>query len=246
MSTAPSGRETPRPLESAHAPQLSTAIEVTPRTAYLRFGKPAIDLVVGLFAALVTLPIVVIAAVAIWVSLGGSPLYTQRRVGRRGKQFTIFKLKTMIDDRRSDNRRRRDRRKDAREEDTDRRGEDRRTVHKSQEDPRVTRVGRFLRTWSIDELPQFWNVVEGNMSLIGPRPELVEIVEEKYEPWQHQRHLVRPGLTGLWQISERSADALMYERTELDLEYVQTLSLKTDLTILIKTVPAVLGLHQGH
>jgi lipopolysaccharide/colanic/teichoic acid biosynthesis glycosyltransferase len=116
--------------------------------------------------------------------------------------------------------------------------QDRRQTHKSDHDPRHTRVGRFLRKWSLDELPQFWNVVCGDMSLVGPRPELVEIVS-RYEPWQHQRHLVKPGLTGLWQVSGRGT-GMMHLHTEVDLEYIEQMGPVTDLKILLLTIPATL------
>jgi lipopolysaccharide/colanic/teichoic acid biosynthesis glycosyltransferase len=99
-------------------------------------------------------------------------------------------------------------------------------------------VGRFLRKSSMDELPQFWNVVRGEMSLVGPRPELVEIVN-RYEPWQHQRHVVKPGLTGLWQVTTRGS-GMMHLHTDIDLEYIQTIGLRTDLRILLQTIPATL------
>ncbi len=221
-------------------------VDVPSPNAYVRFVKPVIDVVLGTLATLATLPLIVLAATAVWVSTGERPLYTQPRVGRGGRVFTIFKLKTMIDDRRCGDRRHGDRRARSRSDSWDRRECDRRQVHKSANDPRVTAVGRFLRTWSIDELPQFWNVVRGDMSLIGPRPELVDIVETKYQPWQHQRHLVKPGVTGPWQIADRSLDAPMYERTDIDIDYVRTVSLRTDVELLVKTVPAVLGLSKGH
>jgi len=93
---------------------------------------------------------------------------------------------------------------------------------------------------SLDEIPQLVNVALGQMSLVGPRPELVEIVDTKYEPWQHQRHAVKPGLTGLWQISTQRQE-LMYQATEIDLEYLSRISLREDLRILALTIPAALG-----
>jgi len=115
--------------------------------------------------------------------------------------------------------------------------------HKSTSDPRHTSFGRFLRKWSLDEIPQFWNVAIGNMSLIGPRPELPEIVDQ-YEPWQHRRHEVRPGVTGLWQISARG-DAPMHEATGIDIEYVDNIGFIADLRIVFSTPQAVLGSQQG-
>jgi lipopolysaccharide/colanic/teichoic acid biosynthesis glycosyltransferase len=102
----------------------------------------------------------------------------------------------------------------------------------------VTPLGRFLRRTSLDELPQLWNVLRGDMSLVGPRPELPEIVA-RYEEWQHVRHTVRPGLTGWWQVN-RPPDRLMHEVVELDIYYVKHRSLALDLKILLRTVSAVL------
>jgi lipopolysaccharide/colanic/teichoic acid biosynthesis glycosyltransferase len=109
--------------------------------------------------------------------------------------------------------------------------------HKIKDDPRVTRVGRLIRRTSIDELPQLINVIRGEMSLIGPRPELPQIVRD-YEPWMHRRHLVRPGLTGWWQVRGRS-DLPMHEHTDLDIYYVEHVSWRLDLRILKQTVRIV-------
>jgi lipopolysaccharide/colanic/teichoic acid biosynthesis glycosyltransferase len=103
----------------------------------------------------------------------------------------------------------------------------------------LTRVGRTLRKWSLDELPQLWDVVVGRLSLVGPRPELVSIVE-RYEPWQHRRHVVKPGLTGLWQITARGNGEEMHEHTDLDIEYAEHVSFRGDLKIMVLTLPAVL------
>ena len=108
--------------------------------------------------------------------------------------------------------------------------DDRRTNHKSTDDPRHTDLGRFLRKWSLDEIPQLWNVALGDMSLIGPRPELPSIVA-KYEPWQHRRHEVKPGLTGLWQVTARG-DAPMHEATDIDVDYVENVRFVDDTKIL--------------
>jgi lipopolysaccharide/colanic/teichoic acid biosynthesis glycosyltransferase len=122
------------------------------------------------------------------------------------------------------------------------RGRDRRSTHKSEHDPRIRPVGRFLRKWSLDELPQLTNVLTGHMSLVGPRPEMVQIVE-RYEGWQHARHRVKPGITGLWQVSAREVP--MHEATHIDLEYVERLSFLEDLRILAGTLPAALGDRKG-
>jgi lipopolysaccharide/colanic/teichoic acid biosynthesis glycosyltransferase len=166
----------------------------------------------------------------IWWQLGRPAIFKQQRVGRDGREFTVYKLRTMKEDRRK---------KVAAFE-----GPDRRVNHKSPDDPRHVPLGRFLRKWSLDELPQFWNVALGHMSLVGPRPELPHIVA-RYQAWQHRRHAVKPGVTGLWQISERG-DVPMHEATDVDIEYVDSVSFRKDLRILLMTVPAALGSNKGH
>ncbi|MGZ6962699.1 MAG: sugar transferase [Acidimicrobiia bacterium] len=194
-----------------------------PHGAYVRFVKPVFDRVVGFCIFVVTLPLTAVVALAVRVSLGSPVIFRQRRVGRDGKEFDVYTFRTMGQDRR---------RQHAPVP------QDRRQTHKSTDDPRHTGVGRFLRKTSLDELPQFWNVVRGDMSLVGPRPELVEIVA-RYEPWQHQRHIVKPGLTGLWQVSSRGS-GMMHLHTDIDLEYVETMGPITDLKILFRTIPATL------
>jgi lipopolysaccharide/colanic/teichoic acid biosynthesis glycosyltransferase len=200
------------------------AFVAAPRGPYVRFFKPAIDRSVGAVLLVGALPVLGVVAIAARTKIGSPVLFRQARCGRDGVPFDVLKFRTMRADRRMDRRQV---------------SQDRRVTHKSDEDPRHTDLGRRLRKWSLDELPQLWNVVRGEMSLVGPRPELVEIVN-RYEPWQHQRHLVRPGLTGLWQISRRG-EGLMHLYTDIDLEYVATVSLRTDLRILVRTIPAALS-----
>ncbi len=187
-----------------------------------------IDRLLGALLLAAAAPVIGLIAVVIRVAMGPPVIFRQDRVGAGGEVFTIYKLRTMGPDRR------------LRVVPVE---VDRRVTHKSPHDPRLTRLGRFLRTWSLDELPQLWNVVRGEMSLVGPRPELVEIVS-RYEPWQHRRHDVRPGFTGLWQVSARGETA-MHEATDVDLEYVDSVSLGTDVRILLKTIPAALGRRKG-
>jgi lipopolysaccharide/colanic/teichoic acid biosynthesis glycosyltransferase len=111
-------------------------------------------------------------------------------------------------------------------------------IHKSKDDPRVTKIGKFLRRFSLDELPQLINIVRGDMSLVGPRPEMPYLVE-KYQPWQRKRFAVPPGLTGWWQINGRS-DKPMHLHTEDDLYYIQNYSIWLDIQILMRTVWVVL------
>jgi len=201
------------------------------RNVYERFGKRLIDLVISLFLSVLALPLIVMIVLALQVTTDLPVLFRQARVGLNGGSFTIFKFRTMYPDRR-------------RHQSPDYQGPERRQRHKCPDDPRITPVGRFLRKWSLDELPQLWNVLRGDMSLVGPRPELVSIVRQ-YEPWQHERHVVKPGVTGLCQISGQR-DGLMHEHVELDLAYIDELSFKTDLRILFKTVVAVMGKSRGY
>lgn len=196
---------------------------------YVRAVKPVLDRLVALGLLVGLAPVIAVLAVAVRASMGGPVIFTQQRVGRGGELFTLWKFRTMLPDRRTST--------------APYDGPERRLRHKTEHDPRVTPVGRFLRTWSLDEIPQLVNVLAGDMSLVGPRPELPQIVDG-YAPWQHQRHVVRPGLTGLWQISERG-DRPLHECTERDLEYLDTVSFATDLRILVRTPLAAMGAMRG-
>lgn len=198
-------------------------------STYERLFKPIIDRALAFVLIIALSPILLGAVLAIALTMGRPVLLRQHRVGRFGRVFTIYKLRTMVPDRRSER--------------LPFAGNDRRTTHKSPDDPRITRVGRVLRKWSIDELPQLFNVLKGEMSLVGPRPELVDIVA-RYEDWQHQRHRVKPGLTCIWQISHRD-DVPLHEATSMDLEYVETISLQTDFKLLALTPLVVLGVRNG-
>jgi lipopolysaccharide/colanic/teichoic acid biosynthesis glycosyltransferase len=191
--------------------------------------KPALDRLAGITLSILTIPIAMVITVAIWSTMGRPAIYKQRRVGLFGREFTVYKFRTMNHDRRA--------------VDIGITHEDRRVNHKSKADPRHTDLGRFLRKWSLDEIPQLWNVALGDMSLIGPRPELPSIVA-KYEPWQHRRHEVKPGLTGLWQVTARG-DAPMHEATDIDVDYVENVQFLGDARILLLTPAAVLGSRQG-
>jgi lipopolysaccharide/colanic/teichoic acid biosynthesis glycosyltransferase len=201
-------------------------------TFYARRVKRWID-VVGASALIVaSSPIALAAAAAVRITMGKPVLFRQERIGLDGKPFEVLKFRTMRPDRRKRN-------EPAPVQ------PDRRRTHKTANHPLLTPVGRFLRTWSIDELPQVLNVLRGEMSIVGPRPELPSVVAARYEPWEHGRHLVRPGLTGLWQITARG-DGMMHDRIDLDIEYVQRVSFREDLRILVKTPSAVLGDHKGY
>jgi exopolysaccharide biosynthesis polyprenyl glycosylphosphotransferase len=189
--------------------------------------KRGLDLVVATALALVLWPVALAAAVAVRVSDGGPVLFRQTRVGRDGRPFTIVKFRTMVVG------------ADELKEDLEDLNEVGHGFFKVRDDPRITRPGRFLRKWSIDELPQLWNVLRGDMSMVGPRPPVPEEVEE-YEPWQLRRLRVRPGITGVWQVSGRS-HVPFEEAVRMDLFYIENWSLGYDAFLLGKTVLAVLG-----
>ncbi len=176
-------------------------------------------------------PFMVVIGVAVAVGMGRPIIFRQARVGLEGRVFTVYKFCTMAGDRRC--------------QELPIEGEDRRVSHKRDDDPRLKPLGRLLRRWSLDELPQLWNVVRGDMSLVGPRPELPSIVS-RFAAWQHERHVVKPGLTGYWQVYARGDGTVMHERTDLDIAYVRDMSLRTDLKVLLLTIPAVAGLKRGY
>jgi lipopolysaccharide/colanic/teichoic acid biosynthesis glycosyltransferase len=190
-------------------------------TFYARHGKAAFDRFSAAVLLLLASPVLLVVTLLVLARLGRPVLITQPRVGRGGNAFGMLKFRTMHPDRR-------ERRESFR-------GGERRRTHKSPHDPRHTPLGRVLRKLSLDELPQLWNIVRGDMSIVGPRPELVHVVLDRYEPWQHGRHAVRPGLTGLWQTTARDI-GLMHEHIHLDLEYIRRMSFGTDVKLLFKTV----------
>ena len=195
-------------------------------TDYQRLLKRGFDLVITIFLLPVSLVVIGIIAMGIRLEGPGSIIFRQKRVGENGRMFAMFKFRTMVVD--AENIR-------QTVETIDSEGQ---LIHKSDFDPRVTRVGRILRKTSMDELPQLINILRGEMSLVGPRPELPYLVE-RYEPWQRKRFAVPQGITGWWQVNGRS-DKPMHLHTEDDLYYVQNYSLLLDMQILFKTVLVVI------
>lgn len=185
--------------------------------------KRLLDLVIASTALLALSPVLLLTALFVRVSLGGPVLFRQHRPGLEGRPFTLFKFRTM---------------RDA----FDREGAP------YPDDQRLTAVGRFLRAWSLDELPELWNVLRGDMSLVGPRPLLMEYMP-LYSAEQARRHEVRPGITGWAQVNGRNKLS-WNDRFALDLWYVDNRSLMLDLRILALTVRKVLGRegisHPGH
>jgi exopolysaccharide biosynthesis polyprenyl glycosylphosphotransferase len=190
--------------------------------------KRVIDVTVALAILAVFSWFFLLLAVLIWIEdRGGSPLYGQTRVGRGGRYFTMSKFRSM--------RPGADQQLGALLEYNEAEG----PIFKMRDDPRRTRVGAFMRRWSIDELPQLWNVVKGDMSLVGPRPATPREVAQ-YEDWQLHRLETLPGITGLWQVSGRS-ELGFSEQVLMDIMYIENWSLGLDLRILLRTVPAVLS-----
>ncbi len=199
----------------------------SPRSFYGRFGKRELDLVLVILAAPLVLLLVAFCAIAIRLE-GGPVFYRQKRLGRNGRVFELLKLRTMVPD-------------------AEARLEAYLTAHpearaewdrnqKLRNDPRVTRVGRFLRCTSLDELPQMWNVLTGDMSLVGPRPMMVE--QGPLYPGTAY-YAVRPGITGPWQVSDRH-ETTFAARATYDSIYVRNLSFPGDLALLARTVSVVL------
>ncbi len=195
-------------------------------TGFDRAFKRAFDLVTSSILLVLLGPLMLLIALAIKLDSRGPALFKQERVGENCKLFSMYKFRTMVEGAENQVSR-------LEEEGIYADG-----VYKVKEDPRVTRVGRILRRTSLDELPQLFNVLKGEMSLVGPRPEQPWIVE-RYEPWQRKRLSVMPGMTGWWQVNGRS-DRPMYLNTEYDLYYIQNYSPILDLQILWKTIWVVL------
>jgi exopolysaccharide biosynthesis polyprenyl glycosylphosphotransferase len=215
------------PADSGSAPLILPFDTPADEGAYLRAGKRLVDVLGAALALLVLAPVILVLAIIIRLTTHGPVFYRSKRIGRGGREFTFYKLRSMVKDAHA----RRDHLTHLNEADG--------PVFKIARDPRITPIGRFMRSTSLDEVPQFWNVLRGDMSLVGPRPPIPEEVAQ-YEPWQLRRLDVRPGLTCLWQISGRSRIGF-HEWMRLDLEYIRHRSLKLDLKILLRTIPAVLS-----
>ena len=195
------------------------------RTSYFII-KRSLDVVVASLALLLCAPLLLLIALLIWLDDGGPVIFTREVVGERGRPFRMLKFRTMCE-----------RAEDLLQQDAALQAEYQRQHFKLRSDPRVTRLGRALRKYSLDELPQLLNIFAGQMSLVGPR--CVPIVElEQFGEVAEMRTWVKPGLSGLWQVSGRS-DTTYAERILLDRAYVESCSLWLDLSILLRTLPAV-------
>lgn len=231
-STGETSVSAPLNLDARHGhgsgrPRL-TAVSAprTPDSFYVRLGKRTFDIVGSIVTLVVLSPFLAAAWLALRIRLGSKVIIVQRRVGRDGENFDMYKFRTM--------------RWSRRQESSNFKGPDRRRTHKSDDDPRHTRIGRILRKTSIDELPQLVNVLKGDMSLVGPRPEMSHIVD-MFDLRDHPRHDVRPGVTGLWQVTARQEGSLLHESVDIDLDYIADVNLRKDLRILSLTAGAVMG-----
>lgn len=192
---------------------------------YERYGKRWFDLVFATSVLFVLAPLMTVLWCVLRINLGRDVVITQDRVGLNGQTFGMFKFRTMRWSRRAS---------EAPFE-----GADRRIAHKVDHDPRHTRVGRTLRKLSLDELPQLANVLLGSMSVVGPRPELASVVD-RIDQRGHIRHSVRPGMTGEWQVSGRQTGTPLHESFESDVPYLSRVTLRNDLSIIVRTVSVVL------
>lgn len=190
-----------------------------------RMVKRIFDLMVAIPLVVLLSPLMLILNILIRLDSRGPSIFKQERIGENCRKISIYKFRSMVED------------AEGRLADVLEETKEGHTMHKRRDDPRITRVGRILRRTSLDELPQLFNVIKGEMSLVGPRPELPFLVEQ-YEPWQRKRFAVPPGMTGWWQISGRS-DKPMHLHVEEDLYYIQNYSLLLDIKILWKTIGVV-------
>jgi exopolysaccharide biosynthesis polyprenyl glycosylphosphotransferase len=190
------------------------------------FFKRYFDLFISFFAVLILSPVFIITAIGIKLTSRGPIFFRQVRSGMNGRKFVVYKFRSMIVG------------AEVRKRELQRQNEMRGPVFKMKRDPRITRFGRFIRRFSIDELPQLFNVLRGNMSLVGPRPPLPTEVE-MYESWQRRRLSMKPGITCIWQVSGRNK--IDFDRwMEMDLQYIDNFSLWLDFKILVRTIFVVL------
>jgi lipopolysaccharide/colanic/teichoic acid biosynthesis glycosyltransferase len=190
--------------------------------------KRALDIVLSLAALIVLAPVLAVVALVIRLSSRGPVFYEWRVLGRHARPFVGYKFRTMVPD------------ADALKTAFSDRNEMSGPVFKIRNDPRVTPFGRWLRKYSVDELPQLWSVLKGDMSLVGPRPPSPEEFAQ-FEPWQWAKLSVTPGITCLWQVGGRSQISDFADWVKLDLEYIRAWNLWLDVKILLRTIPAVLS-----
>lgn len=201
-----------------------------PKKGFYRFFKRTFDILISLLGLIILLlPLIIVAIIILIDSPGASPIYVQERIGKNGRSFKFYKFRSMIPHA--------EKMLDSLLDKNEVQG----PAFKMKNDPRITRFGRIIRRTSIDELPQLWNVLKGDMSLVGPRPPLPREVK-MYTEHQLERLSVTPGLTCYWQIQPKRNNLSFDEWLELDLKYIRERSFTTDLKILLKTAGAVCGM----
>ncbi len=204
-------------------------VTVTPKPVY-DFFKRVFDIVFSLLAMIVLIiPFFIISLIIVIDSPGASPVYVQKRVGKNGKEFRFYKFRSMVPNAES--------MLDTLLEQNEMDG----PAFKMKDDPRITRFGKFIRRSCIDELPQIWNILKGDMSFVGPRPPLPREVA-MYDEYQMQRLSVIPGLTCYWQVQPQRNNISFDDWMKCDLRYIEERSLKTDIIIILKTAGAVFGM----
>lgn len=220
-------RESAETQETSPGPWLSRNANLLNATPSIMALRRLVDISGAVVAFIILLPVALATAVAIKTTSGGPVLFKQRRVGQHGCEFDFYKFRSMkvgaVHDK----------------AELLHLNEGSGPTFKMRDDPRITRVGRSIRRTSIDELPQLWHVLRGQMSLVGPRPQLPAEVAE-YGSWERQRLVAKPGITCIWQVSGRS-ELDFATWVAMDIEYVETWSLWLDLMLLLRTVPAVLS-----
>lgn len=194
---------------------------------YGRIGKRALDLALVAISLPVVLPVILLCALALWIE-SGQPFYRQKRLGEDGRVFRLLKLRTMVRDA--------DQMLDRLLATNPALRAEWDATQKLKHDPRITRVGAILRATSLDELPQLWNVIKGEMSLVGPRPMMVDQLPLYGDPFAY--FAVKPGITGLWQVSARNENRFDY-RCKVDAAYLKQLSLWADLVLIVRTLGVV-------
>lgn len=217
-----SGEKRIYPLEGYHVVAFSNRL-LDYRAVLL---KRAVDIIGGIVGLCITIPVGMILGPFLLSESPGPLIFKQKRIGQNGREFYIYKFRSMYAD------------AESRKKDLAGKNEMKGPVFKIEDDPRITKVGHFIRKTSIDELPQFWNVLKGDMSLVGTRPPTVDEFRQ-YEAYQRRRMSFRPGITGLWQISGRSDIKDFDEIVKMDLEYIDNWSLILDLKIILKTIGVV-------
>jgi exopolysaccharide biosynthesis polyprenyl glycosylphosphotransferase len=190
--------------------------------------KRLLDLVLAGASLIILFPLLLLVALAIRITSPGPAIFRQMRSGRRGRPFEMSKFRSMFSD------------AEQRRAEFEAYNQMHGPVFKVNNDPRITSIGRFLRRYSIDEMPQLWNVLAGDMSLVGPRPLPVYEVKNFEDASQRRRLSVQPGITGLWQVNGRNKVRNFEDWVRLDLEYIDNWSLYLDFYILLRTVPCVL------